>query len=76
MRYLLDANVISNIVKPLPSDPLIAWMAEQADQDLFHRFTRGGHGSAEAPAAIMPEPEAAAARARSRRDGPRRAAAA
>jgi len=43
MRYLLDANVISNIVKPLPSDPLIAWMAEQADQDLFHRFTRGGH---------------------------------
>lgn len=35
MRYLLDTNVISNIVKPVPSDPLIAWMAEQADQDLF-----------------------------------------
>ncbi len=35
MRYLLDTNVVSNIVKPVPSDPLIAWMAEQADQDLF-----------------------------------------
>ncbi len=35
MRYLLDTNVISNIVKPVPSDPLIAWMAEQADQNLF-----------------------------------------
>lgn len=35
MRYLLDTNVLSNITKPLPSEPLIAWMAEQADQDLF-----------------------------------------
>ncbi len=35
MRYLLDTNVISNITKPSPSDPLLAWMAEQADQDLF-----------------------------------------
>jgi toxin FitB len=35
MRYLLDTNVISNIVKPSPSDPLTAWMAEQNDEDLF-----------------------------------------
>jgi predicted nucleic acid-binding protein len=35
MRYLLDTNILSNIAKPAPSDSLIAWMAEQADQDLF-----------------------------------------
>ena len=35
MRYLLDTNIISNIVKSAPSESLIAWMAEQADQDLF-----------------------------------------
>ncbi|MGA2047230.1 MAG: PIN domain-containing protein [Terracidiphilus sp.] len=34
-RYLLDTNIISNITKPVPSKPLIAWMAEQADDDLF-----------------------------------------
>ena len=34
-RYLLDINIISNITKPTPSEPLLAWMAEQADQDLF-----------------------------------------
>jgi predicted nucleic acid-binding protein len=35
MRYLLDTNIISNIIKPTPSESLMAWMAEQADQDLF-----------------------------------------
>jgi toxin FitB len=35
MRYLLDTNIISNIAKPTPSESLMAWMAEQADQDLF-----------------------------------------
>lgn len=35
MRYLLDTNIISNITKPSPSPVLIAWMAEQADDDLF-----------------------------------------
>jgi hypothetical protein len=35
MRYLLDTNIISNITKPTPSEPLLTWMAEQADQDLF-----------------------------------------
>jgi toxin FitB len=34
-RYLLDTNIISNIAKPTPSESLMAWMAEQADQDLF-----------------------------------------
>jgi toxin FitB len=35
MRWLLDTNILSNISKPAPSAPLIAWMAEQVDQDLF-----------------------------------------
>jgi toxin FitB len=34
-RYLLDTNVISNATKPAPSEALTAWMAEQADHDLF-----------------------------------------
>ena len=34
-RYLLDTNIISNVTKPAPSAPLVAWMAEQADEDLF-----------------------------------------
>jgi predicted nucleic acid-binding protein len=35
MRYLLDTNIISNVTKPAPSQPLLEWMAEQADDDLF-----------------------------------------
>ena len=35
MRYLLDTNVISNTVKPVPSESLLAWMAAQIDEDLF-----------------------------------------
>jgi predicted nucleic acid-binding protein len=35
MRYLLDTNIISNVTKPLPSHPLLEWMAEQIDDDLF-----------------------------------------
>jgi len=34
-RYLLDTNIISNIVKPQPSASLLAWMAAQHDEDLF-----------------------------------------
>lgn len=34
-RYLLDTNIISNITKPTPSESLLAWMAEQTDEDLF-----------------------------------------
>lgn len=35
MRYLLDTNIISNFTKPAPSESLVAWMAEQSDEDLF-----------------------------------------
>ncbi|MEP7012542.1 MAG: type II toxin-antitoxin system VapC family toxin [Acidobacteriota bacterium] len=34
-RFLLDTNIISNITKPAPSELLVAWMAKQADNDLF-----------------------------------------
>ena len=34
-RYLLDTNIISNVVKPRPSEPLLGWMAAQRDDDLF-----------------------------------------
>jgi predicted nucleic acid-binding protein len=34
-RYLLDTNIISNVVKPQPSEALLAWMAVQRDEDLF-----------------------------------------
>ncbi len=35
MRYLLDTNIISNVIKPHPSESLLAWMAVQNDEDLF-----------------------------------------
>src|SRR5262245_46943003 len=35
MRFLLDTNILSEIVKPAPSDLLVAWMIEQKDNDLF-----------------------------------------
>lgn len=35
MRYLLDTSVISNVTKPSPSSLLLAWMADQNDNDLF-----------------------------------------
>jgi predicted nucleic acid-binding protein len=34
-RYLLDTNIISNVVKPQPSEELLGWMAAQLDEDLF-----------------------------------------
>ncbi len=34
-HYLLDTNIISKATKPAPSPTLIAWMAEQVDDDLF-----------------------------------------
>lgn len=34
-RYLLDTNIISNIVKPQPSESLLAWMSIQRDEDLY-----------------------------------------
>lgn len=35
MRFLLDTNIISNVTRPAPSDALLAWMADQSDQDLY-----------------------------------------
>lgn len=35
MRFLLDTNILSEIVKPAPSDSLVAWMSGQNDDDLF-----------------------------------------
>ena len=34
-RSLLDTNIIGNVTKPVPSEALVAWMAKQADDDLF-----------------------------------------
>lgn len=34
-RYVLDTNIISQVTKTAPSPSLLAWMAEQADDDLF-----------------------------------------
>lgn len=34
-RYLLDTNIISDLVKPKPSPSLLAWMSEQRDDDLY-----------------------------------------
>jgi hypothetical protein len=34
-RYLLDTNIISDVTKPKPSTALLAWMADQTDNDLF-----------------------------------------
>jgi hypothetical protein len=33
-RYLLDTNIISNLVKPVPSEALLWWMGEQLDDNL------------------------------------------
>jgi predicted nucleic acid-binding protein len=35
MRYLLDTNIVSNLIKPKPSESLVTWMAEQNDENLF-----------------------------------------
>lgn len=34
-RYLLDTNILSNLVRPIPPPALTAWMADQADTALF-----------------------------------------
>lgn len=34
-RYLLDTNVISNVIKPEPSPSLMAWLGAQQDDDLY-----------------------------------------
>jgi predicted nucleic acid-binding protein len=34
-RCLLDTHLISAVTKPSPAESLLAWMADQADEDLF-----------------------------------------
>jgi predicted nucleic acid-binding protein len=34
-RYLLDTNIISHVIKPEPSQALLAWLGAQKDDDLF-----------------------------------------
>ncbi|MGQ7791534.1 type II toxin-antitoxin system VapC family toxin [Faunimonas sp. B44] len=34
-RYLLDTNIISNVIKSHPSESLLEWMSRQGDEDLF-----------------------------------------
>ena len=34
-RRLLDTDIIGSVTKPVPSEALVAWMAEQSDEDLF-----------------------------------------
>ena len=34
-RYLLDTSIISNVVKPQPSESLLTWWAKQQEDDLF-----------------------------------------
>jgi predicted nucleic acid-binding protein len=33
-RYLLDTNILSNVIKPAPSRALLTWMADQSDDSL------------------------------------------
>lgn len=33
-RYLLDTNIVSELVRPRPAEPLLSWMARQSDEDL------------------------------------------
>jgi predicted nucleic acid-binding protein len=35
MPYLLDTNIISNVIRPEPSPSLLAWFAERADDELL-----------------------------------------
>jgi predicted nucleic acid-binding protein len=35
MRCLLGTSIISNVTKPAPCDSLLAWRADQSDQDLY-----------------------------------------
>jgi toxin FitB len=34
-RYLLDTNITSQVRKPLPSQALLEWLADQADDTVF-----------------------------------------
>ncbi len=34
MRFLLDTKIVSEVIKPRPSDSLLDWLGRRADQDL------------------------------------------
>ena len=34
-RFLLDTNILSNATKAIPSQPLVDWLENQADENLF-----------------------------------------
>jgi hypothetical protein len=34
-RYLLDTNIIGNVIKPEPSYAQLGWLGRQKDDDLF-----------------------------------------
>lgn len=34
-RFLLDTNIISDVVKPRPSDAVLTWLSAQRDANLF-----------------------------------------
>jgi predicted nucleic acid-binding protein len=34
-RWLLETNILGDLVKPEPSPALVAWMAERRDEDLY-----------------------------------------
>ena len=34
-RYLLDTNIISDVIRPEPSQALLAWLGAQKDDDVF-----------------------------------------
>lgn len=34
-RYLLDTNIVSNLIKPTPSPQLLVWMEDQFDESLY-----------------------------------------
>jgi predicted nucleic acid-binding protein len=34
-RYLLDTNVLNHVIKPASSPSLVAWLDQQADEDLY-----------------------------------------
>jgi toxin FitB len=38
-RYPLDTNIIGNVTKPKPSEPLVAWLEAQVDQDLSSQLS-------------------------------------
>ena len=34
-RFLFDTKILGNLIKPTPSDALLAWLATQTDETLF-----------------------------------------